>query len=102
MPRAFEAAARHLSFKQAAHDLHVTAGAVSQQIRLLEERLGVQLFERRGRAGVNAPARGEFFIPSGRAACWGEGRSSWVAHHLKKKKPPREEVPLDRRIVDRS
>lgn len=47
--RAFEAAARHLSFKQAAHELHVTAGAVSQQIRLLEERLGVQLFERRTR-----------------------------------------------------
>jgi LysR family glycine cleavage system transcriptional activator len=44
--RAFEAAARHLSFKQAAHELHVTAGAVSQQVRLLEERLGVQLFER--------------------------------------------------------
>jgi len=36
--RAFEAAARHLSFKQAAHELHVTAGAVSQQVRLLEER----------------------------------------------------------------
>ena len=44
--RAFEAAARHLSFKQAAHELHVTAGAVSQQVRLLEERLGVKLFER--------------------------------------------------------
>ena len=47
--RAFEAGARHLSFKQAAHELHVTAGAVSQQVRLLEERLGVQLFERRTR-----------------------------------------------------
>ena len=44
--RAFEAAARHLSFKQAAHELHVTAGAISQQVRQLEERLGVQLFER--------------------------------------------------------
>jgi len=30
--RAFEAAARHLSFKQAAQELHVTAGAVSQQV----------------------------------------------------------------------
>ncbi|WP_298243136.1 LysR family transcriptional regulator [uncultured Bradyrhizobium sp.] len=50
--RAFEAAARHLSFKQAAHELHVTAGAISQQIRLLEERLGVQLFERRTRQVV--------------------------------------------------
>ena len=50
--RAFEAAARHLSFKQAAHELHVTAGAISQQVRLLEERLGVQLFERRTRQVV--------------------------------------------------
>src|SRR5215467_8219589 len=41
--RAFEAAARHLSFKQAAHELHVAAGAVSQQVRLLEEGLGRQV-----------------------------------------------------------
>jgi len=47
--RAFEAAARHLSFKQAADEPHVTAGAVSPQVRLLEERLGVQLFARRTR-----------------------------------------------------
>jgi DNA-binding transcriptional LysR family regulator len=38
--RAFEAGARHLSFRQAAHELHVTAGAVSQQVRLLEDRAG--------------------------------------------------------------
>ena len=31
--RAFEAAARHLSFTRAAHELHVTAGAVGQQVR---------------------------------------------------------------------
>ena len=36
--RAFEAAARHLSFKLAAHELHVTPGAVSQQVKLLEDR----------------------------------------------------------------
>jgi LysR family transcriptional regulator, glycine cleavage system transcriptional activator len=59
--RAFEAAARHLSFKQAAHELHVTAGAVSQQIRLLEERLGVQLFERRTRQVV-LTAAGETYL----------------------------------------
>jgi LysR family transcriptional regulator, glycine cleavage system transcriptional activator len=47
--RAFEAAARHLSFKLAAHELHVTAGAVGQQVKALEERLGVRLFERRHR-----------------------------------------------------
>ncbi len=44
--RAFEAAARHLSFKLAAHELHVTPGAVSQQVKALEERLGVPLFQR--------------------------------------------------------
>jgi LysR family glycine cleavage system transcriptional activator len=44
--RAFEAAARHLSFKLAAHELHVTPGAIGQQVKALEERLGVCLFER--------------------------------------------------------
>jgi LysR family transcriptional regulator, glycine cleavage system transcriptional activator len=61
--RAFEAAARHLSFKQAAHELHVTAGAVSQQIRLLEERLGVQLFERLARQVIMTPAGEAYLIP---------------------------------------
>ena len=44
--RAFEAAARHLSFKLAAHELHVTPAAVGQQVKVLEDRLGVRLFER--------------------------------------------------------
>ena len=44
--RAFEAAARHLSFKLAAHELHVTPAAVGQQVKALEARLGVQLFDR--------------------------------------------------------
>jgi DNA-binding transcriptional LysR family regulator len=44
--RAFEAAARHLSFKLATHELHVTPGAVGQQVKALEERLGVKLFQR--------------------------------------------------------
>ncbi len=47
--RAFEAAARHLSFKDAADELAVTPAAVSQQIRALEDYLGVQLFHRTGR-----------------------------------------------------
>lgn len=50
--RAFEAAARHLSFTQAARELNVTAGALSHQIRGLEDFLGVKLFERRVRAIV--------------------------------------------------
>jgi LysR family transcriptional regulator, glycine cleavage system transcriptional activator len=48
--RAFEAAARHLSFKNAAKELHVTAGAVSHQVKLLEEHLGTPLFRRLTRA----------------------------------------------------
>ncbi|HKJ77472.1 MAG TPA: transcriptional regulator GcvA [Gammaproteobacteria bacterium] len=44
--RAFEAAARHRSFTRAAEELHVTPAAVSQQIKQLEEHLGVPLFRR--------------------------------------------------------
>ncbi len=44
--RVFEAAARHLSFTQAGEELHVTQAAVSHQIRVLEEWLGVLLFQR--------------------------------------------------------
>src|SRR5262245_14921534 len=44
--RFFEAAARHLSFKRAAVELHVSQGAVSQQIKHLEEALGCKLFYR--------------------------------------------------------
>jgi LysR family glycine cleavage system transcriptional activator len=48
--RAFEAAARHLSMKLAAEELHVTPGALSHQIAGLEELLGVKLFERHVRS----------------------------------------------------
>jgi LysR family transcriptional regulator, glycine cleavage system transcriptional activator len=47
--RAFEAAARQLSFTRAAVELNVTQTAISHQIRRLEEQLGVRLFERRTR-----------------------------------------------------
>ncbi|MBA5778871.1 LysR family transcriptional regulator [Stappia sp. F7233] len=43
---AFECAARHGSFTRAAEELHLTQGAVSKQVRQLEERLGVELFKR--------------------------------------------------------
>jgi LysR family transcriptional regulator, glycine cleavage system transcriptional activator len=46
---AFEAAARHLSFKAAAAELGVTPTAISHQVRLLEERCGRALFRRRPR-----------------------------------------------------
>ncbi len=48
--RVFEAAARHLSFKQAAAELHVTPAAVSHQIKALEEFLAQPLFLRRIRS----------------------------------------------------
>lgn len=44
--RAFEAAGRHLNFRAAADELGVTQGAVAQQVRGLEEHLGMPLFER--------------------------------------------------------
>jgi DNA-binding transcriptional LysR family regulator len=44
--RAFEAAARHLSFTRAASELAVTQTAISHQIKLLEAHLGVRLFQR--------------------------------------------------------
>lgn len=44
--RAFEAAGRHLSFSRAADELNVTPGAISQQMRILEDWLGTQLFKR--------------------------------------------------------
>src|SRR5258708_26299036 len=48
--RAFEAAARHLSFTQAASELNVTQTAISHQIKRLEEELGIPLFVRQNRA----------------------------------------------------
>jgi LysR family glycine cleavage system transcriptional activator len=50
--QAFEAAGRHLSFSEAARELNVTPGAISQQIRQLEEALDVRLFRRMHRAVV--------------------------------------------------
>jgi len=47
--RAFEAAARHENFSRAAEELHLTHGAISHQVRALEEELGRPLFVRNGR-----------------------------------------------------
>jgi LysR family transcriptional regulator, glycine cleavage system transcriptional activator len=65
--RAFEAAARHLSFKHAANELGVTPGAVSQQVRTLERALGIALFRRLPRS-LLLTAEGEAFQPSITAA----------------------------------
>jgi LysR family glycine cleavage system transcriptional activator len=48
--RAFEAAARHMSFSRAADELHVTPAAISHQVHALEEDLGVRLFHRMNRS----------------------------------------------------
>jgi LysR family glycine cleavage system transcriptional activator len=61
--RAFEASARHLSFKRAADELCVTAGAVSQQVKSLETSMGLNLFRRQPR-GLLLTAAGERYLPS--------------------------------------
>ncbi|MBL8516772.1 MAG: LysR family transcriptional regulator [Betaproteobacteria bacterium] len=55
--RAFEAAARHMSFARAANELHVTAAAISHQVKQLEHWLGVPLFARTAN-GVSLTAAG--------------------------------------------
>jgi LysR family glycine cleavage system transcriptional activator len=60
--RVFEAAARHLSFKEAAAELHITQAAVSHQIKSLEEYLGVDLFRRAGR-GVQLTEAAKACLP---------------------------------------
>lgn len=47
--RAFEAAARHQNFSRAAQEIHLTHGAISHQVRALEEELGLALFVRNGK-----------------------------------------------------
>jgi len=61
--RAFEAAARNLSFTKAAQEIFTTQSAVSYQIRILEEALGVALFTRERRAVVLTP-EGKRLLPA--------------------------------------
>ena len=65
--RAFESAARHASFTAAANELNVTQAAVSRMVRLLEERLAFQLFERRPN-GLVLTAQGKALQPGLTAA----------------------------------
>ena len=57
--RAFEVAARHQSIVAATAELNVTHGAVSKQIKLLEQELGAVLFERRNR-GIHLTRSGQW------------------------------------------
>ena len=64
--RAFEAAGRYLSITRAAEELHVTAAAVSHQVKTLEDYLEVKLFRRSGNALLLTDA-GQAFLPGLRA-----------------------------------
>lgn len=101
--RAFEATARLHSVTRAAEELHVTHGAVSRQLRVLEEALGLRLFNRQGRglgltpaglqlrdganaafdqlrdawAGLQRPVRGPFVL-----GCSGSVLARWVIPRL--------------------
>jgi LysR family transcriptional regulator, glycine cleavage system transcriptional activator len=77
---AFEASARHLSFKRAASELHVTPGAISKQIRAIEAELGVPLFVRLG-TGISLTSAGEDLY---RVLANGFSRTSDVVRTLKR------------------
>src|SRR5258706_5704082 len=85
--RAFEAAARHMSFAKAAEELGVTPAAVSQQVKTLEDYLGVALFKRTPRALFLTPTA-EAILPQARegfdliAAALSRARSERTRKHL--------------------
>lgn len=60
--RAFESSARHLSFTRAGLELCVTQAAISQQVRSLEEQLGIVLFRRLPR-GLDLTEEGQALFP---------------------------------------
>ena len=64
--RAFEAAARHMSFRDAAGELNVTPAALSYQIKSLEDHLGAPLFRRLNRA-VELTEAGRALLPGAQA-----------------------------------
>lgn len=59
--RAFESSARHLNFTRAGLELRVTQAAISQQVRMLEEQLGIQLFRRLPR-GLDLTEEGQALL----------------------------------------
>lgn len=61
--RAFEAAARYLSFTRAAEELHVTQAAISHQVKGLEDQLGFELFRRVNR-GLMLTEEGQLLFPA--------------------------------------
>lgn len=73
--RAFEAAARHLSFSRAAGELHVTPAALSFQIKQLEDHLGQPVFHRGGRSLSLTPL-GQALLP-GTQSGFAQIRTAW-------------------------
>jgi LysR family glycine cleavage system transcriptional activator len=65
--RALEAAVRHENFSRAAEELHLTHGAISHQVRGLEQELGLQLFVRHGRKVMATPEARRFAATVARA-----------------------------------
>ena len=62
--RYFQAVVRHNSFTEAAEECHISQSAISQQIKALENELGVALLERKGRKSVLTPAGEHFYQKS--------------------------------------
>jgi LysR family glycine cleavage system transcriptional activator len=60
--RAFEAAGRHNSFAKASEEMHLSPGAISRQVRLLEEYLSLRLFDRKAQ-GLALTEVGKQFLP---------------------------------------
>ena len=91
--RAFEAAARHLSFVAAAEELNVTPPAISQQIRTLEDYLGAALFVR-SKVGVTLTPQASEAYPDIRdglqqlAAALGKLRDSGEDRLPSRRAPP--------------
>lgn len=76
----FEASARHLSFKMAASELNVTPGAISRQVKAIEEEMGVPLFVRNVAKGVELTPAGEELYGALASAF---SKVSEVAHGIK-------------------
>ncbi|MFZ6770914.1 transcriptional regulator GcvA [Undibacterium sp. Di26W] len=83
--RAFEAAARHENFSRAADEIHLTHGAISHQVRALEEELGVALFIRNGKR-ISITPDGEQFAATIRQALQDLGNAAELLQTRNKQK----------------
>lgn len=121
--RALEAAARLKSYSGAAEELHVTHGAVSHQIRRLEEELGVRLFARQGNSMEPTPSASRLAaavrqaletLHAGVAALRAEGEAAplvvsadgnfaqrWLTRRLVRLREQTGEAHLELRLEDR-